>query len=291
MKIQYGALEAGGTKMVCAIGNAEGEILNRISIPTKTPEETMPEIIAYFAKQEIAALGIACFGPVDPDPTSPTYGKILATPKLAWRDYDILGTLKEALPVPMALDTDVNGSLLGEVTWGAAKGLSDAIYITVGTGIGGGILSNGKPVHGMLHPEIGQMRLVREPGDTYSCEDKYGADCLEGLACGVAIERRWGEKAHLLADREEVWELESAYLAQAITNLIMTVSPKRIILGGGVMEQKQLFPLIRTKVKEYIGGYLDTEELQHMEDYIVPAGLGGDQGIKGALLLAMESAR
>ncbi len=286
----YGALEAGGTKMVCALGDEEGRITEQITVSTKTPEETLPEIIDYFKHRGIRALGIACFGPVDLTKSSPTYGFILNTPKLDWRNFDMAGTMQRALGLPVGFDTDVNGSLLGEAALGAARGLSDVIYITVGTGIGGGILSGGKPVHGMLHPELGHMRLVRAEQDNYEGKCPFHGDCLEGLASGPAIEARWGAPARELLNRDEVWELESFYLAQALSNLILTVSPQRIILGGGVMHVKKLFPLIRKKVKAFLNGYLDTAELQDLDRYIVPAGLGDDQGILGAIRLAMDAA-
>ena len=285
----YGAIEAGGTKMVCAVGDENGRIMEQVSIPTKNPDETMPKIIEYFKNKEIKALGIACFGPIELDKASPKYGHIQDTPKLLWSDYDIVGTMEKALGVPVGFDTDVNGSMLGEATWGAAKDLTDAIYITIGTGIGGGILSGGKLVHGMLHPELGHMKLVKAENDTYAGKCPFHGTCFEGLAAGPAIEERWGKPAKELADRTEVWELESFYIAQALSNLILTLSPKVIILGGGVMHQLQLFPLIRKKVKENINGYIKTDELNDMDSYIIPAALHDDQGIMGCIKLAIEA--
>ena len=202
--MRYGALESGGTKMVCAVGDEKGNILEKVLIPTTTPDETMTAIADYFKDKGIIALGIACFGPIDLDKNSPTYGYILKTPKPNWSNTNIVGTLKDALNVPVGFDTDVNGSLLGEVTWGAARGLTDAIYITIGTGIGGGILSGGKMVHGMLHPELGHMKMTYAPGDTYKGNCPFHGNCFEGLACGPAIEKRWGKKGIELSDRDEV---------------------------------------------------------------------------------------
>lgn len=284
--MRLGALEAGGTKMVCAIGDETGKILEQISIPTLTPEETMPEIIEYFQGKDITALGIAAFGPVDVTPESLNYGKILDTPKLAWRQYPLLDTLKEALAVPMKLDTDVNGACLGEMTYGSAKGLDSVMYITIGTGIGVGIAIGGNLVHGMLHPEAGHILIAPQAGDEAHCICPYHKNCLEGLAAGPSIEKRWGSKAVNLVDKAEVWELESEYLAQAVMNFILTVSPQRIILGGGVMHQKQLFPLIRKKVQAKMNNYIRTPELADMEHYIVPASLNDDQGILGCIRLA-----
>ncbi len=284
--MRLGSLEAGGTKMVCAVGDSNGIIYEQISIPTTTPEDTMPHIIDYFKGKEIAALGIACFGPVDVNQDSETYGTILDTPKLPWRQYPILKVMQDALKLPMGLDTDVNGSCLGEVTYGTAKGLDSVIYITVGTGVGVGIVLDGRLVHGMLHPEAGHILIAPEAGDEGHCICPYHSHCLEGLAAGPSIEKRWGAKAVELTERSEVWELESQYLAQAIVNLILTVSPKRIILGGGVMHQEQLFPLIRKKVPELMNGYIRTPQMQNMDTYIVPASLQDNQGIMGGLRLA-----
>ena len=285
----YGALEAGGTKMVCALGDENGRILEQVSIPTVTPEETMPKIIEYFRGKDIKALGVASFGPVDLDKASPTYGYITKTPKLAWADYNLVGALADALKVPIGFDTDVDGSLLGEVTWGAAKGLEDVAYITIGTGVGGGILSGGKVVHGMMHPEMGHVKVIPVPGDTYAGKCPFHGNCLEGMAAGPAIGDRWGAPANQLVDKPEVWEYEADYIAQAVVMLILTVSPKKVILGGGVMHQLQLFPLIRKKVAEKLNGYLVTKELEDLDSYIVPAGCNDDQGIMGAIKLAMDA--
>lgn len=284
-----GSLEAGGTKMVCAIGTEKGEILDKKSIPTTTPEETMPLILDYFRKEKIEAIGVACFGPIDLNPDSTTYGYITSTPKLAWKNYNIVGVINEALKIPVGFDTDVNGSLLGEITWGCAKGLTDAAYFTIGTGIGAGIMSNGKLIHGMLHPEAGHMLLTPVPGDSYIGKCPYHKNCFEGLVSGPAIEARWGIKASDLSLREEVWELESEYIAQALVNIIMVLSPQKIILGGGVMHQTQLFSLIRKKVLKRIHGYIVTSELNDIEHYIVPASLNDDQGILGGIKLAVDS--
>lgn len=284
-----GALEAGGTKMVCAIGNEDGTILEQVSIPTTTPEETLPKIVEYFKDKGIKALGVAAFGPVDVKPESETYGYILDTPKLAWKHKDLLGILKKELNVPIGLDTDVNGSCLGEMTYGCAKGLDSVIYITIGTGVGVGVSVNGKLLHGMLHPEGGHILLERHPEDPDGGICPYHKNCLEGFASGPSIERRWGKKAIELVDRPEVWEMESYYIAQALTDYIMILSPQKIILGGGVMHQEQLFPLIRSKVKEMVNGYINTKELEDIDNYIVPASLNDDQGIMGCIKLGLDA--
>ncbi len=272
--------------MVCAVGLADGTILEQTSIPTTTPEETIEKIAAYFQDKEISALGVATFGPVDVKKDSPTYGYILNTPKLAWQNFDLRSALKEKIPVPMEIDTDVNGSCLGEITYGCAKGLDSVIYITIGTGVGVGIAINGQLLHGMLHPEAGHSLLSVHPKDSYKGRCPFHPNCMEGLCAGPAIEERWGDKAKNLSNRPEVWELEAYYIAQALVNFICTLSPRKIILGGGVMHQEQLFPLIRKKTKELLNGYIETAELNDLDHYIVPASLHDDQGIMGAIQLA-----
>ncbi len=283
---RLGALEAGGTKMVCAIGNEKGEILEQQSFPTKTPEETMPALIGFFKERQVCALGIGSFGPVDVVKTSPTYGCILQAPKIPWRNFNIVKAFEDALQVPVGLDTDVAGSCLGEVTYGAAKGLDNVLYMTVGTGIGIGVYSQGRMLHGALHPEGGHMLVAKLPQDPGESVCPSHDSCLEGLASGPSIEKRWGKKAIELKDDDEVWELEAHYLSKALANFIMILAPERIILGGGVMHQEQLFPLIRRYVLEDIHGYYDIPAMHDMDSYIVPASLHDDQGIMGAVRLA-----
>ena len=286
----YGSLEAGGTKMVCAIGDEQGNILERISIPTLAPENTMPAILDFFKNKNISALGIGCFGPVDLDKKSPTYGHITTTPKLAWKNYDIVGVCEKELGVPVGFDTDVNASALGEATWGCTKDLSNSIYITVGTGIGVGVIIDRKPYHGMLHPEGGHIFLARHPQDPMEkgvCP--YHELCLEGLASGPAIAARWGKPGAELTDRKEVWELEAYYLAQAICSYIMILSPERIIVGGGVSHQEQMMPMIRKEVERQMGGYIQAKGMKDLDHYIVLPSLNDNQGIMGGLKLAMDA--
>lgn len=286
----YGALEAGGTKMVCAVGDEQGNILERVSLPTRTPEETMPEMLAFYRGKDLSALGVGCFGPVDLDRGSPTYGSILATPKLPWRDYPIVQRFEEALGLPVGFDTDVNAAALGEATWGCTRGLASSIYVTVGTGVGVGAVIDGRPYHGMMHPEAGHLFVARHPDDPMPqgvCP--YHPNCLEGLASGPAIERRWGKKAQELSDRPEVWTLEAYYIAQALCGYMMILSPQRIILGGGVTHQEHLLPLVREEVRRQLGGYLVGKALDDLEDYIVPVSLNDNQGVMGAVRLAMDA--
>lgn len=274
--------------MVCAIGNEQGEILERISIPTETPEATLPALAGFFREHQAEALGIGCFGPIDLNRASATYGYITTTPKLAWQNCDIVGVFKRELGIPVGFDTDVNGSALGEATWGITQGLENSMYITIGTGIGAGIIVNGKLLHGMLHPEAGHILLKPREDDAYAGKCPFHKTCFEGLAAGPAIEARWGKKGIELAERREVWELEAYYIGQALVNYIVTLSPQRIILGGGVMHQKQLMPLIREEVKRQLNGYIVTKELEDMERYIVLPSLNDNQGIMGALKLGLE---
>ncbi len=285
----FGALEAGGTKMVCAIGDENLHILDKIMIPTTDPENTMPQIIRFFKDRGIAALGVGAFGPIDLKQSSKSYGCILDSTKLEWRHYPLRRRLIESLKLPIGLDTDVNAACLGEVTKGCAGAYDPVLYITIGTGIGAGIFVHGKLLHGMLHPEAGHIYLMKHPTDHYNGNCHYHRNCFEDLAAGTALQKRWGKKAEELAGCEEVWELESYYIAQAIVNYIMVLSPEIIILGGGVMKQRQLFPLIREKVKTLAGGYIHTRQLAELEHYIVPASLNHDQGIIGCLQLAKLS--
>ena len=235
--MRIGAIEAGGTKFVCGVGNENGEILERVSFPTETPEITLAKAVEFFKDKNIERLGIGSFGPIDVNPKSKTYGYITKTPKLAWTDYDVIGYLKRHFDIPMYFDTDVNGAALGEATWGAAKGLENCLYITIGTGIGGGALVSGKLVHGMLQPEMGHIIVKRHPEDTYEGKCPFHKDCFEGMAAGPAIEERWGKKGYELAVDHKAWEIEAYYIAQGVVNFILTLSPEKIILGGGVMKQ------------------------------------------------------
>ncbi|MDE7260642.1 MAG: ROK family protein [Oscillospiraceae bacterium] len=286
----FGALEAGGTKMVCAVGNALGRILDRVSIPTRTPEETMPEMLNYFRGKDLAAIGIGSFGPIDLDRRSPTYGTIMSSPKLSWRNFNIVGRFREELGLPVGIDTDVNAAALGEAVWGCTRDVSHSIYITVGTGVGLGVIINGRPHHGMIHPEGGHIFMARRPDDPMVrgvCP--YHPNCLEGLASGPAIERRWGRKAEELADCTAVWEMEAYYIAQAVCSYIMMISPEKIVLGGGVMHQEQMLPLVRREVHRQLRGYIQGKGLDDLDSYIVPVSLGDNQGVMGAVKLAMDA--
>ncbi|MBN1776524.1 MAG: ROK family protein [Clostridiales bacterium] len=286
-----GALEAGGTKMVLGIFSQQGEELARQSLPTLSPEETVPAMRDFFAKHRIDALGVGSFGPLDLDPASETYGNITSTPKLKWRDYPLLKALVGDSGMPRAIDTDVNAAVLAEAERGAARGLTDAVYITVGTGIGGGVLSGGNLVHGMLHPELGHILLRPHPDDINPkgvCP--YHDGCLEGLASGPAIGARVQGDARELPDDHPAFAIEAFYLAQMCVNLILTISPQRIILGGGVMERGALFPMIRKQTQELLGGYVQSPAvLTGIDKLIVPPALFPVSGLIGAYLLGKRA--
>ncbi|MBF2535400.1 ROK family protein [Listeria marthii] len=284
----YGAIEAGGTKFVVAIGEKSGKIIKRASYPTTEPAETMKAVIQFFKQyeDELKAIGIGSFGPIDIRKSSATYGYITQTPKLAWRNYDIVGAMKKEFNVPIGFTTDVNAAALGEVNLGAAAGLDSCIYLTIGTGIGGGAVVAGKILEGFSHPEMGHIMVRRHKRDRFTGNCPSHSDCLEGLAAGGAIEKRWGQKAAELADNEEVWNLEAHYIAQALMNYTLILSPERIVLGGGVMKQRQLFPLVRQKLKALVNNYV---QLPDLDEYIVPPKLEDDAGITGCVLLAVDA--
>ena len=287
------AVEAGGTKFNCGLGDENGNIIDQVSIPTTTPEETMKKVIEYFKDKKFDVMGVGSFGPIDPIKGSKTYGHITKTPKAYWSDYNLIGELKKHFDVPMEFDTDVNGAALAEAWWGAGKGFKNVMYITVGTGIGAGATVDGKMLQGLTHPEMGHISVKRHPEDTFEGTCSFHGDCLEGMAAGPAIEKRWGKKGIELAEDNRVWEMEAYYLSQALVNYILILSPEKIIMGGGVMKQKQLFPLIHKNVKEMLNGYVDKKEiLEDIENSIIYPGLGDYAGFIGSFALgklAMEN--
>jgi fructokinase len=292
----YGGIEAGGTKFVCAVGTGPEDVRAETRFATTTPEETIGRASAFMQEQAepvgLRAIGIASFGPVDPNPRSARYGFITTTPKRGWADTDLAGEVGRALGLPVGFDTDVNGAALGEHRWGAAQGLDTFIYLTIGTGIGGGGMVNGQLMHGLIHPEMGHIRLPRDrEGDPFPGICPYHGDCLEGLASGPALEARWGQAAETLPVDHPAWRLQARILGLALTNFICTLSPQRIILGGGVMAQRQLFPLVREQVQLLLNNYVQAPEIIHqIDDYIVPPALGGRAGVLGALALAEMAA-
>jgi fructokinase len=279
----YGGIEAGGTKWVCAIGDGPWGLLDTVTFPTTTPDETIARAAAFFGRNgELTAVGVGSFGPIDVG-----RGYITTTPKAGWADTALVAALRHELDVPVAFDTDVNASALGEQRWGAAEGLDTFCYITVGTGIGGGGMANGRLLHGLLHPEIGHMRIPHDrERDPFEGVCPFHGDCFEGLASGEAMRARWSRPAEELDD-EAAWELEAEYLALGLVNVICTLSPQRIVLGGGVPKHPTLLPLVRRRVRDLLAGYLDAPELgEEIDAFIVPPALGDRAGVLGAIELA-----
>jgi fructokinase len=297
MPTLYGGIEAGGTKFVCAVGSGPGELAAEARFPTTTPAETLAATIDFFQTQQaklgpLAAIGVGSFGPVDPQPGSATYGTITSTPKPGWKNADIVGPLARAFHLPVGFDTDVNAAALGEGLWGAGQGLNNLVYITVGTGIGGGGLVDGRPIHGLLHPEMGHMLLPHDrQADPFAGSCPFHGDCFEGLANGPAMALRWGQPAETLPPDHPAWPLEAHYLAEGLANIIYALSPQRIVLGGGVMGQAQLFPMIRAEVARLLNGYIQSPWIHaRADEYIVPPGLRGRSGVLGAIALARAAA-
>lgn len=281
--MKLGGIELGGTKMVCAICNEKGEVLDRYTIPTTTPEETLPKLLDYFKDKNIDSLGIGSFGPVDLNKNSDTYGYITTTPKPGWANTDVVGYFKQ-LNVPIGFDTDVNVACLGEVTYGAGKDIDSVIYGTIGTGIGFGVYLDGRLVHGLMHTETGHMLLSKHEKDKdFVGPCPFHDNCFESLASGPSIEKRYGTKAENLYDRDDVWQLEAYYIGQALCNCVMCYSPKKIILGGGVMHNEKLFEFVRKETLKDINGYIKKDEiLNNIDEYIVSPKLGDNAGILGA---------
>ncbi|MEP6644133.1 MAG: ROK family protein [Acidobacteriaceae bacterium] len=289
----FGAIEAGGTKFVCAVGTGP-EDLRTSRIPTTTPEATTAAAIAFFHENGgagLKAVGIGSFGPVDLHRNSPTFGYITSTPKVGWQNFDLAGTVQQALGVPVGFDTDVNAAALGEARWGAARAISDLIYLTIGTGIGGGAIVHGYVLHGLVHPEMGHILIPHDfKKDPYAGGCPFHGDCLEGLASGPAMQARWGVPALDLPLSHPGWQLEARYLALGLANWVLTLSPKRILLGGGVMQQEQLFPLIRKELSEILNGYVRAKALiSGLDEYVVPPRFTGLAGVLGGLVLAEQA--
>lgn len=293
----YAGVELGGTKCVCVLANASGEILAEERIPTEHPDKTLPAIKQvlrdWFAfDQSFAALGIAAFGPLNVDPNSPEWGQIGTTPKPGWTGTNVRRELSEEFPVPCALDTDVNGAALSEMRWGAAQGLDDFAYVTVGTGVGVGLIAGGKPLSGFGHGEIGHMRIARKAGDSWQGSCPIHGDCVEGLAAGPAIAARVGIEGSQIADDHEVWGLVSHAIAQMLHNIVLTSTPRRIFIGGGVANaQEQMFPMIRRRLEASLNGYISSPELDDLETYVVAPGLGDLAGPLGPIALAIDAAQ
>ena len=294
-KRHYGGIEAGGTKFVCVVASGPGHILDEIRYGTTTPAETLERAIQFFQPfvkaGEIRTLGVGAFGPLDLNPQSSTYGFITATPKPGWSKVDVRGTLQRGLKIRVALDTDVNVAALGECTWGASQGCNPSLYLTIGTGIGGGYIKDGRSLVGLLHPEMGHVRIPHNRElDPFLGICPFHGDCFEGLASGPAIEKRLGLAGARVPEDDPFWDLEVDYIASALMNYILVLSPKKIILGGGVMQRDFLFPRVRWRVRELLNGYVSSKVLlEKIDSYIVPPELGNQSGSLGAIALAMQA--
>jgi fructokinase len=282
----YGGIEGGGSKWECAIGTGADDVRARATIPTTTPAETIERVVEFFEHGEpLLALGIGSFGPIDPDLASSTWGHITTTPKPGWAHTDVGPELGRRLGVPVVFDTDVNAAALAEHLWGAARGLRAFCYVTVGTGIGGGVMANGALVHGLMHPEFGHMRVPHDRAlDPFDGVCPYHGDCWEGLASGRALEARWGRPADELGQDDPAWDLEASYLALGLVSVVSVLSPERIVIGGGVMKQPGLLSLVRERVRSLLNGYVP--RVDERDDYIVSPELGPHAGVLGAIALA-----
>ncbi len=280
-------------KFVCAVGTPGGELLREARVETQSPVQTMREVVSFFRaySRDLVALGVGSFGPVDLRISSATYGFITSTPKAAWRNFDIAGALREAFHLPVGFDTDVNAAVLAETIWGAGQGLQNVLYVTVGTGIGGGAMIEGRLLHGLMHPEMGHIRVPHDrTRDPFPGVCPYHGDCLEGLASGPSLEARWGASPEAIPPDHPAWALEAEYLGIACMNWICAFSPEKIVLGGGVM-QRHLLPALRDRTRSALDGYINLPEVtERIESYIVPPGLGERAGVLGALALGTRAA-
>ncbi|MBV9416126.1 MAG: ROK family protein [Solirubrobacterales bacterium] len=285
----YGGVETGGTWCVCSLGTGPENIHDRCEFRTTDPEETLARIVAFFREQPATeAIGIGSFGPVDLNPSSPTWGYVTTTPKEGWQHTPVATVVRDALGVPVAFDTDVGTAALAEYRWGAGRGQASICYLTVGTGIGAGLVVDGRPWHGLVHPEAGHIRIPHdETLDPFGGVCPAHGDCWEGLASGTAMAHRWKQPPRELPDDHPAWSLEAEYLAMGILSIVCVASPHRIVVGGGVMEHAGLLDAIRARLRALVGGYLETPALgEQIDSYLVPADLGDDAGVLGALALA-----
>ncbi|HEY5903439.1 MAG TPA: ROK family protein [Anaerolineales bacterium] len=292
---RYGGIEAGGTKFRCAVGSGPDSLLDEARFETRSPEETLRQTCEFFRpyveSRQVRSIGIGSFGPLDLQSGSPTFGFITSTPKPGWQNADIRGFVQRELGVEASIDTDVNAAALGEFTWGASWRTDPSLYLTVGTGIGGGLVKDGRPYHGLLTPEMGHIRIPHDLAeDPFPGACPFHGDCLEGLASGPAIERRTGVHGELLDDDHPVWKHEARYIALALANYVLTLSPGIIILGGGVMKKDVLLKLIREQVQGVLNGYVRSEAVSgRIEEFIVPPGLGDRAGVLGAIALVRQA--
>ena len=287
----FGGVETGGSWCVCALGRGPGELVAVEKFPTAAPEPTLQRILAFFAGRPAPeAVGVAAFGPIELDRASPDWGRVTTTPKPGWADAPVGPTLRSGLDAPVVLDTDVNAAAVGEARWGAGQDAGNLCYLTIGTGIGAGLLIDGKPLHGLMHPEAGHIRIPHDlRRDPFHGVCPFHGDCWEGLASGPALTARWGAPAHELPDDHPAWALEAEYVAAGILAISLIASPQRVIAGGGVMERGPLLGLVRSRLRELLGGYLARAQLSAgIETYLVAPALGDEAAVLGAIALASD---
>jgi fructokinase len=292
----FGGVEGGGTKFICMVASSPEDIVQEERFATTTPGETIDRMINFFVpyiqKKQLSSIGIASFGPVDLRLDSPTYGSITTTPKPGWANTNMIKKIRNTFNIPVAFELDVNAAVLGEYLWVRENRFFDPlVYFTIGTGIGAGLIVNGKIVHGLMHPEAGHMRIPHDwQIDPYKGFCSYHGDCFEGLASGPAMNDRWNQSAETLGAEHPAWELEANYIAHALVNVMCLISPKRMILGGGVMQQPNLMALIRKKVLIILNSYIRTPEIiDNIDETIVYPGLGTRSGVLGAIALASQA--
>jgi fructokinase len=288
----YGGVETGGTWVACLLGSGPDDIVAETRFPTTSPEETVELIGQFFdAHPTPQAIGVGAFGPIGVDPDAADWGVLRNTPKPGWPGAPLGPDLQARIGVPVQLDTDVNAAALGEQRWGAGAGCANVAYLTVGTGIGAGFVVDGRPLHGLLHPEAGHMRVPHDTArDPFLGSCPSHGDCWEGLAAGSAMTARWDRPGADLGDGHPGWDLEADYLAAGITNIITVVSPQRFIVGGGVFKHPGLIELVRARVAALLAGYLDSDLLTTgLDRYLVAPGLGEHAGALGAMALALPA--
>lgn len=288
-KTMYGAIEAGGTKFVCAVVDNDKKIIEKATFDTLEPSKTLKNVIEFLGNHKIEGIGIGTFGPVDIDKSSKTYGMILNTPKVKWRNFSFYDNLKEHFDVPINIDTDVNAAALGEYRIGAGRGKKSVLYITIGTGVGAGFVFEGKTLQGLSHPEMGHILIRQHKNDKFEGNCPTHKNCLEGLVSGPSIEARYGVKGHLLEPNHIIWDFIADYIGQALMNYCLILSPEIILIGGGVSQQQQLFDKIRYAFKRYMNDYIQHPVLQtDLSDYIRYPELGQLAGLYGSIELAFE---
>ncbi|HUO71219.1 MAG TPA: ROK family protein [Solirubrobacteraceae bacterium] len=292
MAHRYGGVETGGTWCVCAVGTGPDDIVAFEQFRTAAPASTLEQIAAFFdAHRPLAAIGVGSFGPVDLDRHSPTWGHVTTTPKPGWQHTSVGPALRDRLDLPVVFDTDVNAAAIGEQRWGAGAGAASLCYLTIGTGIGAGLVIDGRPLHGLVHPEVGHMRIPHDRArDPFPGSCPMHGDCWEGLASGPAIAARWSTSANDLPDDHPAWALEAEYVALGILSIVTVASPQLVIAGGGVMERPGLLEDVRVRVRELVAGYLETPLLaERIGSYLVAPALGDRAGVLGALALAQSA--